>query len=167
MIINTGQGWLTTLADLSIILFMVTAADLSTAQQQLQHKHAATPAPQAQQKAAGVATAEPVAIYRPAAGAMPLAAWLASQPADDRQRLTVLVRHDGKNVAGAVAQGMTLADQARQAGRSPRLIVEQGENPEIMAFLAYDADAAIMARNLRGASQPATPEQFSNREENR
>ena len=51
MIINTGQGWLTTLADLSIILFMVTAADLSTAQQQLQHKHAATPTLQAQQKA--------------------------------------------------------------------------------------------------------------------
>ncbi len=172
MIINSGQGWLTTLADLSIILFMVTAADLSTAQQQLQNKQAATPAPQVQEKAMGVATAEPVAIYRPAQGAMPLAAWLASQPADDRQRLTVMVRHDGKDAAGAIAQGMKLIEQARQAGRSPRLIVEQGTAPEIMAFLAYDADPGIVARNLRGTAPPATPtttgpDQPSNREEDR
>ena len=120
----------------------------------------------------GVATAEPVAIYRPAQGAMPLAAWLASQPADDRQRLTVMVRHDGKDAAGAIAQGMKLIEQARQAGRSPRLIVDQGTAPEIMAFLAYDADPGIVARNLRGTAPPATPtttgpDQPSNREEDR
>lgn len=158
MIMHNGQGWLTTLADLSIILFMVTASDLSTAQAQLQREQAATPAPRAQP----VLTAEPIAIYRPAQGAVPLATWLAMQPADDRQRLTVIVRYNGKDVAAALAQGMNLADQAKKAGHSPRVIVEQGEIPEIAAFLAYDAAPKVVAQDLLETGQPATREPSTN-----
>ena len=134
---------------------MVTAADLSTAQMNMKPDHAP-----AAQTATAVATAEPVAVYRPAA-TLSLSQWLASQPADDRQRLTILVRHDGKDPAGAIASALKLEQEAEQVGRSPRLIVEQGASPDLMAFLAYDSDPDAMARNLRGQDQQ------TNREENR
>lgn len=133
-----SQSWLMTLADLTIILFMVTAADLSRADARVA---------ETAKSVAAIATAEPVAIFRPGNGS--LAAWLAGQPADPRQQLTILVRHARGNQAPAMGKGMAMLEQAQQAGRDARLIVEEGEHSEAAAFLAYDASPAKVARELR------------------
>lgn len=134
-----GHGWLMTLADLTIILFMVTAADLSRADASVK---------ETAKSVAAVATAEPVAIFRPGVQAGSLGAWLAGQPADPRQQLTVLVRHAGDEDAAALARGMALLGEASDLGRKARLIVEPGERSEVAAFLAYDAAPAQVARQL-------------------
>ncbi len=140
MIGTSNTGWLTTLADLSIILFMMTAADLSNAQIDRNRNLETIKA---------VVTAEPVAIYRPEPGVMPFGEWLATQPADNRQRVTVLVRHTGTDdEKRLIAEGLKLAAPAEQAGKSPRLIVEQAERADVVAMLTYDAEPEPVARNL-------------------
>lgn len=123
-----GSGWMTTLADLSIILFMITAADLSQARPTVSSAASAAPA-----------LAEPVATFRQGSGMPSLARWLADQPVDPRQRLTVLVRHDDAQADHAVRSGLALMRQAEEAGRPARLIVERAAMPDTIAYLAYDA----------------------------
>ncbi len=139
MITPNGNGWLTTLADLSIILFMVTAADLSNAKVEADAPESAS---------AMVATSEPVAVYRPDAAAMPLGTWLAQQPSDPRQRLTILVRHRAGGMTDAMEYGLALAQEAESVGRPARIIAEEGDRADISVFLAYDANPQAMARNL-------------------
>lgn len=133
-----GPGWMTTLADLSIILFMITAADLSQARPTVSSAPSAAPA-----------MAEPVATFRPGGGAPSLSGWLAAQPVDPRQRLTVLVRHDDAQADHALQSGLALMRQAEGAGRPARLIVERATMPDTIAYLAYDA--------APGAAQEDTP----------
>lgn len=137
------QGWAITLADLCIILFLITSADLSNAEI----------AKSALDKgdAAAIATADPVAIYRP--GPTPLRAWLESQQADPRQRITVVVHHDGTHTAQALAQGAKLAEEAEKAGHQPRVIVEQSAHPDVAVMLTYDTDAKSVARKLLSPGQ--------------
>lgn len=132
-----GQGWMTTLADLSIILFMVTANDLSNTDQR---------AVQPTEQVSGIATGEPVALYRPSPDVISLGEWLSGQEADGRQQLTVHVRHAGTGIENAVARGLDLAAEARAAGHEARLIVTQGDSPDLVVMLAYDSDAQLMAR---------------------
>lgn len=139
MIAHGNSGWLTTLADLSIILFMITAADLSNAQVQKDRPREMVEA---------VTTAEAVAIYRPEAGVIPFGEWLAMQPADDRQRVTVLVRYTGTDEQQLIRAGLNLAEPAEQAGKSPRMIVERANRADVVAMLTYDADPAAVAHNL-------------------
>jgi hypothetical protein len=141
-------GWATMLADLSIILFMITAADLANAEL----------AQDGLASAEAVETAEPVAVYRPGRAAPPLSTWLAGQPDDPLQRLTIVVHYAGGDVDKAVAQGMTLSREAEQAGRPARMIVEQSEHTETAAILAYDSDAKAVARKLLSPEQPSSTE---------
>ena len=73
MIVRAGSGWQTVLADISLILFMVTAAALSQAEED---------GKAARRQAAGNVTplsphGEPLAVYRAGDGAPPLAQWRA------------------------------------------------------------------------------------------
>lgn len=145
-----GHGWAITLADLAIILFMLTAADLANSESTAKPVRAASSA---------VATAEPIAVYRPGNGAPPLADWLATQPDDPRQQLTILVRHAGRGADASIAQGLALAGEADAVGRHARLIVEHSDRTEIAATIAYDSDPASVARKLLQAEQRnSTPE---------
>ncbi len=149
----SGQGWQTILADLSIILFMVTANDLSNAD------FRDTPE-EAGETAAMVATGEPVAIYRPGPDVISLGEWLSGQEADGRQQATILVRHAGAGIEQAIAGGLTLAAEAEAVGYPARLIVEQGDSPDLSVLLTYDSSAQIMARKLLSSTDTlsANPE---------
>lgn len=139
----TGQvttSWATTLADLAIILFMITAADLSNAE----IAKSVTEPP-----STALATAEPVAFYRPGGSAPPLASWLAEQPDDPRQQLTVVVRYRAGEADVMAAEGLRLVSQAEAAGRHARLIAEPAEQSEAAAVLAYDANPQVVARKLQ------------------
>lgn len=147
MIARAGTGWQYALADLSLILFMVTGAALTQA---VGKSGSMQPSPQG----------EPLALWRAGAGAPPLREWLEAQAPDDRQQLTIVARYGAGGQARALEEARTLAVSAGEAGAEARIIVEPGEGGAA-ATLAYDVPAEALAHGLRdpaGASlQWSTP----------
>lgn len=135
MIVRAGSGWQTVLADLSLILFMVTASVVNT-----------RPAPEAAAPAPLVlpALGDPVALWRAEPGAMTLAEWLEGAGTDPRLRLTIIA--PPTESAGAI----TLSGKA---GRPARILIEPGVQG-VFAALTYD-QAAPVAQDLR----PSVPKE--------
>ena len=115
MIPRAGSGWQTVLADLSLILFMVTAAGIS----------------ESGAEGSAPALAEPVAQWRGGTGAPDLAAWLAAQASDPRQQLTI--------VAPPAAAEAALA-LAKRSGRPARVLLDPRFAGPPLATLAYDVE---------------------------
>jgi hypothetical protein len=128
MIAKAGGGWQTIIADLALILFMVSisAADGAGA-------NAPQPATQA------VLQAEPGAIYRAHADGPSLGQWLTRQPADPRQQLTVVSRYADDEAQAASAAALAWAGEARATGRAARIVLEPAEAEDLFAVLAFDA----------------------------
>ena len=143
---RSTTGWQTALADLSLILFMVTGAVASEhAKSKAKLPAAAGASRDTGQKTANpapppVLRAEPLAVYVDEPGAPPLAQWLAEQAPDPRQMLTVTAHYG----TGSGAQARALAAAARialaagKAGVTARIVVEPGPD-ETRAVLAYDS----------------------------
>ena len=126
---RAGTGWQTLFADLSIILFMVTAASVA-------------PAGEATRTiAAPSERSAPLAVYRAGPGAPPLGDWLAGQSADTRQQLSIVAHYAPGGQQAALATAQALLHQAGAAGLRARLVVEPGASG-ITAALAYDAPLA-------------------------
>jgi hypothetical protein len=145
MIARTGSGWQYVLADLSLILFMITAATLAQTQEandarQAVTREAVTPSPLGQ----------PLAVYRAEAGAPPLAQWLGGQSADARQQLTIVAQFRAGEQGAALEQAQALAREAGELGRKARIVIEPGEGGT-SAALAFDDPNASLARSLRTA----------------
>ncbi len=151
MIALSGNGWLTTLADLSLILFMVTANALAQAE--------STNAPGEQHSAGAPVMAEPVAIFRPDGNPDALKHWLANQAADPRQRLTIRVAYPVGGEAAAAERAVRLAREARDSGHEPRIVLEGGNAGDVSVSLAYDSDPVDMARQLHSGDQTNRPEE--------
>jgi hypothetical protein len=141
MIARMGTGWQTLMADLSIILFMITAAALS--QQGGEQKPAQMPSQRS----------EPVAVYRAGHGAPPLGEWLAGQPRDPRQMLTIVSTYSPGHEGPALDLASAMARDAATAQQLTRVVIEPGEG-EATATLAYDGTAETLARNLRSDGKP-------------
>lgn len=124
MIARAGSGWQTVLADLAIILFMVTAGTLS------QSGEVAAKAEPSQR-------ATPLALYRAEPGAPPVGNWLAAQGADKRQQLTIVAQYGEGGLPAALDQARRLAAQAGQAGTRARIVVEPGAGG-VTAALGFD-----------------------------
>lgn len=131
MIAGRGGGWQTIIADLALILFMVSIA-------------ASAPPAEASRQAAADAEApalflaEPSAIYRAADGAPTLARWLAGQPRDPRQRLTIFARHRAGAEQAAALAALALAAEARAEGHPARIVIEPAATDDLLAVLAFD-----------------------------
>ena len=152
-----GGGWQYLLADLSLILFMVTAAALASAEdaparparpavaaRQEPATPPAAPAPAAPASAAvspRSAQGEVLALYRAAPGAPPLRAWLRDQSADPRQQLTIIAQYRAGEQAQALRQASALAQDAGEAGLRARIVVEPGPGGTTAA-LAFDSPVA-------------------------
>ena len=120
---RVGSGWQTVLADLSLILFMVTASAVLQAGDD-------PPAP-----SGGFAMADPVAVWRPSPSGPTLAGWLADQPTDSRMRLTLFVH----GPAGSESKALHLiAGAATDATASARIVIDRAPGPLLEAILAYD-----------------------------
>lgn len=135
MMVRTGSGWQYILADLSLILFMVTAAALASGEDapaKPAGKYAEAPlAPQG----------APLALYRAAPGAPPLGAWLRDQSSDARQQLTIVAQYRPGGQDVALAQAAALAHDAGEAGLKARIVIEPGQGGTTAA-LAFDAPVA-------------------------
>lgn len=144
MMARAGSGWQYILADLSLILFMVTAAALASGED-APAKPAVAGQPLSPQ-------GEPLALYRAAPGAPPLAQWLSDQSADPRQQLTIVSQYAPGRQAAALGEAAALARQAGEAGVGARIVVEPGQGG-VTAALAYDspvANGTKLARTVPG-----------------
>ncbi|WP_225009480.1 hypothetical protein [Novosphingobium percolationis] len=140
---RAATSWQTILADLAMILFMVTASALSdpAAIPPPPKPAPPTPPPTPPQLAASV-RAEPVGVWREGPGGPALAEWVAQQGADPRLRATVLVRDSGDAVQALDHAGRLVAALgARKSGA--RVVVEpaNGANGGATVTLGYDAEA--------------------------
>ena len=127
MIARAGSGWQTVLADLSLILFMVTAAAVEDQSQHPTALMARTPGKP------GTTLAAPTAVWRP--GEVTLAEWLARQQPDPRARITVVLRPGPHSWPEAVA---AVQQQLGRAVDRTRLIVDPSPGPATEAWLGYD-----------------------------
>jgi hypothetical protein len=139
MIARTGSGWQYILADLSLILFMVTAAALASSDEA---PAAAKPTAATTRQGQPLSPqGEPLALYRAAPGAPPLGQWLRDQSADARQQLTIVAQYPPGSQAEALGQAERLAQQAGEAGALARIVVEPGQGGTT-ASLAFDSPVA-------------------------
>ena len=158
---RVAASWQTSLADLSLILFMIAAAALSRQEndrrqdidrrQAIDRRQDSDRRQELAQPADAPASAAPLAVYLATPDAPPLGAWLARQAADPRQRLTVTTFYGPTPTAlpAALAEAARLARAAGAMGLRARVVAEPGRGPARVA-LAFD-DPALpepVARSL-------------------
>ncbi len=128
-------SWQLILADLALILFLVTLSALAG-------EAADELAPQARGDAADVLqVAQAQALFRPDPLGPTLAEWLAEQSPDPRATLTIFAAFspDERDSVWEIAQA--LANDAQRTGFGVRVVMEQRETSDIYASLAYDTAA--------------------------
>lgn len=127
-----AMPWQTILADLALILFMMTAAALANAPDApLLPNAVPPPAPSAQ--------GEPVGVWREGPGMPRLAEWLAQQARDPRLRVSILMRHRAGQEHAALTHAQALVAEAGAHAASARIVVEPGREDAASVVLAYDA----------------------------
>jgi hypothetical protein len=153
---TVSVSWQTILADLSLILFMVTASALAnssdgplgpdTDEAGAHPAPARSPAPHppAPHPPAPPVTpsprAEPVGVWRAEAGAPPLPQWLNEVARDPRLRLTITVHYAPGGREAALAQALRLDTAAGPRAADARIIVEPGLPAGASAVVGFDAD---------------------------
>ncbi len=142
MITRRGPGWQLILADLSLILFLVTLSTLAGVADQDVHGTVAE-----REKAPEFAASQ--ALFRPDPLGPTLGEWLDDQSPDARATLTVFARHteDDKEAIWEIAQA--LASDASGRGFAVRVVISQDQTilseesqsagaSDVYASLAYD-----------------------------
>lgn len=141
-----AMPWQTILADLAMILFMMTAAALANAPESALLPKAAEPAPARPRAAAAPRPpaasprGEPVAVWRDDPGAPGLAGWLAQQGGDPRLRVSILVRHLQGHQRAALDRADALLAAAGARGAGARIVIEPGREDSASVVLAFDAE---------------------------
>lgn len=133
---RSGSGWQTVLADLSLILFMITASAASQPAAPPQVRPASAILP---------ALGAPIALWRAEPGGTSLTAWLAIAGRDARLRLTIVAPPSASVAA---------AELAAQAGRPARIILEPGGEPAPFAALTYDQPRMAQGLQFIPAKEP-------------
>lgn len=123
------QGWQLVLADLALILFLVTLTALVN-----------TDADQAGNRLATRAThlAPAQALYRPTARGPSLSEWLSEQPRDPRATVTIIAQHSGDDKELMWDNAQMMAASASQSDVPVRVVITTGEQSDLYASLAYD-----------------------------
>ncbi|MFM7402668.1 MAG: hypothetical protein ACKO1N_00960 [Erythrobacter sp.] len=133
---RSGHGWQLILADLALILFLLTLSALPGAE-------ANSDAPQGETRGPAMPEVAPAqALFRPVPGRPGIAAWLASQTPDPRATLTIFTVHRPGGEAAAWARAQALAGEAVATGARVRTIIMAGAEADLYASLAYDTQIA-------------------------
>ena len=135
-----GNGWQLIIADLALILFLLTLSALPAAEAESGARLADG---EAREKDARGLPAPQIdaaqALFRPVRGGPGLGEWLAAQAPDPRATLTIFAIHTPGKEAAAWSRAEALAAEARKAGARVRTIIHAGTADETYASLAYDA----------------------------
>lgn len=134
MILRAPTGrWQIVMADLSLLLFIVTMAGLMNAPEApapaLQHAQAARPVPQSD-----VA----LTVWRGPIGAPGLGIWLEEQMADAPGRLAITITYPPGGVAAAIAEASRLQTEAGPRGTDARIVIREGNIASAQAVLVQD-----------------------------
>ena len=152
MTLKLAHGWQVMLADLSLILFLTTAAafdpdppaEPATAPADASEGEAVTGEAALADTRAEI---DPVAVFRPGTGTG-LREWLATRTGDPREAVTVLARYRPGERDAAMAQVDALAGEAAASGIEPRILVEPGDEETTLVLVTFGADQR-MARQLQ------------------
>jgi hypothetical protein len=142
---GNGQGWQLILADLALILFLLTLSALPAAEAESGRKLADRGARGEETRAVPARTeiAAAQALFRPVADGPSLSEWLASQPRDPRTTLTVFARYRPGGEAAAWDAARSLAAGAAGSGVPVRTIITAGAETDLYASLAYDEQPVL------------------------
>lgn len=122
---STDSSWQVLLADLSLILFLSTAAALG--------------AEQSAESTPVLYEATPVAQHRLRDGGPTLGEWLATQPKDPHLRLTLIIPFEPWFKGKALARAESLAREARRHDKFARIVIEPSESrSQPTAVLTYE-----------------------------
>jgi hypothetical protein len=136
VIVRAGTGWQYALADLSLILFLVTASALAQASGGKQAQPSAPPPP----PIAAAIGSEPVAVWSASRDAPPLAQWLGNVGADPRLEVQVVVRYASGGREAAIAQANQLATAGGPRASAARILVEPGVRSGASVSLTYASE---------------------------
>lgn len=126
-----AAGWQLILADLALILFLVTLSALAN-----EEAHTAQ-AFTGERRETEIAPSQ--ALFRPDPLGPTLAEWLAQRPHDARATLTVFAQHSGADREVLWEQSKALAASAAEQGFAVRVVITRGAASDLHASLAYDA----------------------------
>lgn len=129
MIIRYAQSWQLILADLALILFLLTLSALAV-EEGIERKEEGIDTPQ---------VAAALALFRPDARGPSLSQWLAERPADGRATLTVFARFAESERDQIWRRAEALAREASDSGFPVRVVITRAQSSDIYASLAYDA----------------------------
>jgi hypothetical protein len=150
---RSGHGWQLILADLALILFLLTLSALPAAEAESGQRLADRAARDKEAEGAPLPEiAGAQALFRPVPGGPALGEWLAAQAPDPRATLTVIATHPDGGEAQAWARAQALAAEARARGTRVRIVITAGSTADLTASLAYDAQLAETGREAGGAS---------------
>lgn len=156
MIRPPPTSWQVTLADLSLILFLVTLSGFAARTEYGKEGDASATPP---------SIAPSQALYRPIEGGQPLGEWLAEQPPDPRATLTIIVRHPDSEAEWALRQAAELHSAGSGANFPIRVIIEEGASRSAHASLAFDRprgeEEASFAADAQAISTRLRPSPFA------
>lgn len=139
-----GHGWQLILADLALILFLLTLSALPAAEAETGRRLAARAVQEkSTREEAQPEIASAQSLFRPVPGGPGLGAWLAAQGPDPRATLTIFATHSQGGEAAAWARAERLAAEARAQGARVRIIITAGKQADLYASLAYDQQMAL------------------------
>lgn len=141
---GTGSSWLVPLADLSLILFIITAASLSG---RPEREGVGQPQP-----VGSFAQGVPASVHIDLPHGPTLGEWLADYHPGSGEQLTVEGYFIPADRAAIAARAEELAQQALAAGFQPRVILQPAAQSQVQALFAADA-APQVAQSLRGPGE--------------
>lgn len=127
MIERGAQGWQLILADLALILFLVTLTALVNSSSV---ERAATA------DAPFVAPAQ--ALFRPTPRGPTLPEWLAEQPRDPRTTLTIIAKHNAQDRDLMWQNAQVMAASTAGSEVPVRVVITAAQESDLYASLAYD-----------------------------
>lgn len=133
MITRITASWQLILADLALILFLVTLAALASANEEEKNERSV---------ALTTETSVPIqALYRPVEGIIPFSVWLDDQSNDPRAQLTIYAIYTAANQDEIWQQVREMASDATKRDMATKVVMTQGESGEIYAKIAFDRSA--------------------------
>jgi hypothetical protein len=122
-----SHGWQLVLADLTLILFLVTLTALVDSSDREEDV-----------AAHGGYVAPAQALFRPSARGPSLADWLEEQPADPRTTLTIIAQYSGADQEPMWQNAQVMAASVAGSNVKVRVIISRGKQSDLYASLAYD-----------------------------
>lgn len=135
--LRQAHGWQVLLADLSLILFITTAAALAQGGDGIA-------------VSAGTRDVPPAAVYRMRSDADParLRDWISAYTPDPRESLGIVIHFRPAQFDQALIRARRLMEQAQASGHVPRITFEEGGQEDTIASFGFAGNPAMAHKLL-------------------